>query len=214
LLVMKRQAVEFATRAEYAVLHPDKARQQIDALPLKEREFLERFGITEANEATADLLASIQEAAADLPAGAGVTYGEVNTHDMLRALHPTDFARQYALDYWVPSAIVHGFQFGMLDTLRRLPNGRLWMSHNSIITDRNQNLLQITGAVMRVLILTGNCFRLYGTHWTQLAEKYNAIVQRFSPDSEVHNLPINASAMRAAAEAARSAEDLGTASAG
>lgn len=199
LLTMKRQAFEYAVKAQYLFKFPEKALQQYQALPLKQRELLERMGLDEAGSEAAAMLAEEEARLKALLPEIQPKYGEVSMFDMLRAIDPSDYGRAYAHGYWLPSATIHGFQLGMLDALRRLPEGKLWLSNHSMLSTRNQNVCTITDSLIRVLVLTGHQFKLYGTHWVDLIARFNRKVVEFDPNSTTIDIPMDASALKAAA---------------
>jgi hypothetical protein len=198
LLVMRRQAFEYAVKAEYFLVHPEKAQQQYDALPLKMRQIFERIHAQRDAEPPPEFLESMAQYADKLPAGAGPKYGEVDMIAMLKELYPDDHLMSYAKNYMVPSAIIHGSWVGHLDVERRLPDEKTWFSHFSLLSNRNENVVAIAGSLIRLLVLTGDRFELRGGHWVSLIGRLNACIQRLYPGSGVTDLPVNVMALQSA----------------
>lgn len=110
LLTMKRQAFEYAVKAQYLVMFPERALQQYQSLPLKQKEYLIRLGFDEANSEAASMLAEEERRLRSLLPNVQPTYGEVSMFDMLCALDPKGCSGRYAKHHWFPSAIMHAFK--------------------------------------------------------------------------------------------------------
>ncbi len=193
LITMKRLAFEYATKAEYLFRFPDKALQQYHSVPLKQSDFLRRLGYDEANSAAAkalaDEIARLKQSIPDVHAA----YGEVSMFDMLLALDKEHADERYARHHWLPSTTMHGLQLGMMDVMRRDPDGKLWLSTNSLLTTRDQNIAVIVESLIRVLVLTGERFKLRGTHWITLIDHYNQVVRRLRVAPPFRELPFDVS---------------------
>jgi hypothetical protein len=191
LLTMKRQAFEYAVRGQYYIEHPDKADQQRQALPLKLRQFMEKLTLTDVVAASKELTETFEDAVKHLPPGSGPKYGEVSMFDMVKAIYPDGYGAAYVNGYMIPSGIMHGLQTGMLDAMTDLGEGKMWMSHFSLTTTRDDNVLLITGSLIRLLLMTGDRLHFIGTHWVKLAARFDAILVRLGRSAGVAELPIN-----------------------
>jgi len=200
LLTMRRQAFEYAVRAQYLIRYPEQAEQQYKALPLKLQDFLKKLSSQDARFAEHEVREFLNKEIENLPSDAGIKYGEVSMFDMVKALYPREYQSFYLNNYAFPSAVIHGSRVGMLDALRRLDDGRLWMSHHSLTTKRTQNVMVITDSLIRILLITGDRFGLRGTHWLKLVAASNHIVQRVTGNTKVLDLPVDTERLLEAAQ--------------